>query len=150
MHGRRIVYVLAGVAGLRYVERRGLLFRTFQKMRVPREAAFPPVHGGTRAAHNFRNFPVPTLQEPGLADGLDGFDSLILVAPPILSEALLSCLPATLRKKALACIERDLSRIQDRELPRYLPLHLVHRSDAVDARQDPVEVSSNTEAATGD
>ncbi len=57
------------------------------------------------------------------------FDSLILVAPCTILDTLRASLSLDAPTKIVACVDRDLSRIRDQELCRYLPLHLVYRSN---------------------
>jgi hypothetical protein len=61
-------------------------------------------------------------------DDIKCFDSLILVAPCAILEALRGSLSTDAPAKIVACVNRDLSRIRDQKLSRYLPLHLICRS----------------------
>lgn len=124
----RTVYVLAGAAGLRYVERRGQYFRTFRRIKSSIDTQPPLAPGGWRIASDIHRFLTQTFRDLGMGDDIDALDSLVIIASSVAPETLLSCLPAHLRKNVLACISRDLSRVRDRDLSRHLPLHLVYRS----------------------
>ena len=137
MPTQKVLYVFAGEAGIRYVERDGVkFFRTFRRLQFPRLddwSVDEPFLGCPKRPDNARGI-LSAVSQDCASQLAKRFDFLVIVAPPFLLEMLRSSLPAGIVDKVVACIGRDLSRVRDQNLPRYLPLHIVYRGTPSEVR----------------
>jgi protein required for attachment to host cells len=140
MRAPRVLYILANGVRARFIDRDAAAeFRTLREVenrppaniqeiaRAMRHAVESPQDPRSKAE---RAFLASVADEMNASSDLDRYDMLVIAAPFRLISHIRNCLSGMLLKKLQTCLNKDLTKVPDRELPSHLPVLFARRANA--------------------
>jgi hypothetical protein len=139
MRTPRVLYILADGGRARFIDRDGAGdFRTLREVENRPPASIREIGRSVRAiephqdvhAKAERAFLARLADEMNANREVDAYDLLVIAAPARLMSHFRNCLSGMLLQKLQTCLNRDLTKIPDRELSSHLPVLFARRANA--------------------